>query len=55
MDENRYNSTGLTARTKTVKLLFKRSELLYDIKNYAYVEGDVMQVNTEHSQNSIRA
>lgn len=54
MDENRYNSTGLTARTKTVKLLFKRSELLYDIKNYAYVEGDVMQVNTEHDRHQVQ-
>ena len=54
MDENRYTSTGLTARTKTVKLLFKRSELLYDIKNYAYVEGDVMQVNTEHDRHQVQ-
>lgn len=54
MYENRYISTGLTKRTKTVKLLFKRSELLYDIKNYAYVEGDVMQVKTEHDRHQVQ-
>ena len=50
MYEDRYISTGLTKRTKTVKLLFKRSELLYDIKNYAYVEGDVMGEEKQHAQ-----
>lgn len=54
MYEDRYISTGLTKRTKTVKLLFKRSELLYDIKNYAYVEGDVMQVKTEHDRHQVQ-
>lgn len=54
MYEDRYISTGLTKRTKTVKLLFKRSELLYDIKNYAYVEGDIMQVKTEHDRHQVQ-
>ncbi|MBE6299811.1 MAG: hypothetical protein E7083_05675 [Bacteroidales bacterium] len=27
---------------KQVKLLFNTSELLYDIKNYAYIEGNIM-------------
>ena len=54
MYEDRYISTGLTKRTKTVKLLFKRSELLYDIKNYAYVEGDVMQGKTEHDRHQVQ-
>lgn len=32
---------------KTIKLNFKRSELLYDIKNLAFVEGDVVPEGTE--------
>lgn len=36
--------------TKTVTLTFKRSELLYDVQNYAYVEGDIMTPPNEHVQ-----
>ena len=38
---------GTVVRTKTVKMTFKREELLYDIRKNANVEGDVMQVTTE--------
>lgn len=31
-------------------LSFKRSELLYDIKNYAYVESHIMPDDTEHAK-----
>lgn len=48
------NATGTVARTKTVKLTFKREELLYDIRNNAYVEGDVMQVKTEHDRHQVQ-
>lgn len=37
-------------RTKTVELRFEREELLYDIRNIAYVEGDVMK-GEEHEHN----
>lgn len=48
------NATCTVARTKTVKLTFKREELLYDIRNNAYVEGDVMQANTEHDRHQVQ-
>ena len=48
------NATCTVARTKTVKLTFKREELLYDIRNNAYVEGDVMQVKTEHDRHQVQ-
>lgn len=35
---------------RTVKLKFLRSQLLYDIKNYAYVEADVMGEDKQHAQ-----
>ncbi len=38
---------------KDVKLSFIREQLLYDIKNYAFVEGDVMQVKTEHDRHQV--
>ena len=48
------NATDTVARTKTVKLTFKREELLYDIRNNAYVEGDVMQAKTEHDRHQVQ-
>ena len=48
------NATGTVARTKTVKMTFKREELLYDIRNNAYVEGDVMEVKTEHDCHQVQ-
>ena len=47
-------ATGMVARTKTVKMTFKRDELLYDIRNNAYVEGDVMQAKTEHDRHQVQ-
>ena len=35
---------------RAVRLVFKRSQLLYDIKNYAYVEADVMGEEKQHAQ-----
>ena len=35
---------------RTVRLKFMRSQLLYDIKNYAYVEADVMGEDKQHAQ-----
>ena len=48
------NATVTVARTKTVKMTFKREELLYDIRNNAYVEGDVMQAKTEHDRHQVQ-
>ena len=36
-----------------VTLKFKRGELLYDIQNYAYVEGDVSTNVNEHARHQI--
>lgn len=33
-----------------VRLKFLRNELLYDIKNYAFIEGDVMGEENQHAQ-----
>lgn len=35
---------------RAVRLVFKRSQLLYDIKNYAFVEADVMGEEKQHAQ-----
>lgn len=37
-------------RMKQVELTFLRSELLYDIKNNAYVEGDLIPSDGEHNR-----
>ena len=39
--------------TRTVKLVFKREQLLYDIGNYAFVEGDIMPVKEEHERHQV--
>ncbi|MBQ9203463.1 MAG: hypothetical protein IJ155_04385 [Prevotella sp.] len=39
--------------TKVVLLRFKREELLYDIGNYSYVEGDIMQTQDEHERHQV--
>ena len=50
-------SENTTTETRTVKLKFLRSQLLYDIKNYAYVEGEVMEedknVHAKHTLTEI--
>lgn len=35
---------------RTVKLKFLRKQLLYDVKNYAYIEADVMGEEKQHAQ-----
>lgn len=42
--------TSGTVETKTVRLKFLRSELLYDIRNYAFIEGDVLGEDKQHAQ-----
>ena len=38
---------------KTVTLTFKRDELLYDIKNMGFVEGDTKKVESEHERHQV--
>lgn len=40
-------------RTKIVELTFTRQNLLYDIENYAFVEGDVMRTDNEHAKHQV--
>ena len=45
------NCTAADAEDKrVVRLKFLRDQLLYDIKNYSYVEGDVMGEEKQHAQ-----
>ena len=39
--------------TLKVTLTFKRDQLLYDIKNAAYVESHVMPPDTEHAKHMV--
>ena len=39
--------------TLKVTLTFKRDQLLYDIKNYAYVESHVMPPDAEHAKHMV--
>lgn len=44
---------AIPARTKIVSLNFAREALLYDVRNYAYVEGDIMQDKEEHTKHQV--
>ncbi|MDE6246650.1 MAG: hypothetical protein K2M41_02255 [Muribaculaceae bacterium] len=33
---------------------FKRDQLLYDIRNYAYIEGSVMDTQNEHNRHTVQ-
>lgn len=35
-------------------LLFKREQLIYDIRNLAYVEGDIMKENQQHERHTVQ-
>ena len=38
---------------KRVTITFKRDELLYDIRNYSWVEGDIMPAKDEHDRHQV--
>ena len=40
-------------RTKFATLTFKRSEILHDIENYAFVVADVMKIDEEHARHQV--
>jgi len=42
-----------TKATRKVTLEFLREELIYDIKNYAYIEGHVWGDETQHAQHTL--
>ena len=35
-------------------LLFKREQLIYDIRNLAYVEGDIMPEAQQHERHTVQ-
>lgn len=39
---------------KNVKLVFRREQLLYDISNYAFVEGDLLGDDAEHIAHQLK-
>ena len=39
---------------KTVNLVFKRSELLYDCANLGYVHGDIMKTDDDHDRHQVQ-
>ena len=39
---------------KNVKLVFRREQLLYDIGNYAFVEGDLLGDDAEHIAHQVK-
>lgn len=43
----------MTEYNKQVRLTFFRNELLYDIRNYAFIEGDTKKTDDEHDKHMI--
>ena len=41
-------------KKKTVTLAFRRDQLLYDIRNYAFVEGEIMGEDAQHAQHQVQ-
>lgn len=39
--------------TQVALLMFKRDQLLYDVKNYAYIEGSVMDTESNHNRHMV--
>lgn len=53
-NDNCFNSDSADSRaTRDVTLTFLRPELLYDIKNYAYIEGHVWGEDKQHAQHTL--
>lgn len=43
----------ISQQQKSVTILFKRSELIYDATNYSFVEGDIMKTDDEHVRHQV--
>ena len=52
-NNERYISTNLPKRMKKVCFAHQRDELLQDIRNIAFVEGDIMQTDNEHDKHQV--
>ena len=40
-------------KKKSVTLTFKRAELLYDLSNYSFIEGDILPQDQEHARHQV--
>lgn len=47
------NDASDSGATKNVTLTFHREQLLYDIKNYAYIEGHVWGEENQHARHTL--
>lgn len=52
-DSTEYLVTNLGTRSKAVRIIMQRDELLFDIANMAYVEGDIIKTEDEHDRHQI--
>lgn len=41
------------SNAQTVSIILNRKEILYDIENYAFVEGDIMKSGDTHTQHQV--
>lgn len=48
-----YCSGNSQQQVKHVTLTFKRSELIYDVENYSFVEGEIMRVDNDHARHHV--
>lgn len=39
--------------TRGITLVFKRAELIYDVENYSFVEGDIMKADDENARHQV--
>ncbi len=44
---------GRPIERKSVRLVFKRKEIVYDAENYSFVEGDIMATDNIHAQHQV--
>ncbi|HIT83304.1 MAG TPA: hypothetical protein IAA99_03790 [Candidatus Avibacteroides faecavium] len=49
----RYHCTKNEDEGREMTLVFKRSEIIYDVSNYAYVEADVMPADDDHRRHQV--
>lgn len=47
-----FEGAGTTSRIAV--MIFKRDQLLYDVKNYAYIEGSVMDTESSHNRHTVQ-
>jgi hypothetical protein len=51
--DHTHHEGGTASQRILGTLVFKRSELLYDVGNYAFVEGDIREAKSEHERHQV--